>query len=48
MSSEDKFLVFIRVIKDRAEIIKKAGEGYLGPETRYLIAALYTLLREKK
>lgn len=45
--SEDKFQAFFKVIIVRAETIKGIA-GYLGPETRFLIAALYTLLREKK
>jgi len=45
--SEDKFQAFLKVIVVRAEILRKAI-SYLGPETRFLIATLYTLLREKK
>lgn len=44
---EDKFQTFIKIIVARAEILRKVA-SYLGPETRITIAALYTLLREKK
>lgn len=47
MSSEGKFQDFIKIVVLRAEVLRKVA-SYLGPETRILIAALYTLLREKK